>query len=132
MFKQITAYMLLCFCALGVHADVVNVDSAELVRLAATGVAVIDIRTMPEWRETGVIPGSKLLTFFDEKGVFNAKAWLKQLKLLTVLGQPIALISRSGNRSYMAAQFLKQQPGYQIVYNANEGMKAWSREGRPG
>ena len=45
MFKQITAYMLLCFCALGVHADVVNVDSAELVRLAATGVAVIDIRT---------------------------------------------------------------------------------------
>lgn len=131
MLKHVIACMLLCFCTLGVHAKVVNVDSAELFFLAASGVAVIDIRTAPEWRETGVIPGSKLLTFFDEKGRFDAKVWLKQLKSLTNLGQPVALISRSGNRSYMAAQFLNQQTGYETVYNAQGGMKAWSQEGRP-
>ena len=29
---------------------------------------VIDIRTQPEWEETGIVPGSKLLTYFDERG----------------------------------------------------------------
>jgi rhodanese-related sulfurtransferase len=115
---------------MGAQAVVVNIDNAELARLAASGAAVIDIRTAPEWKQTGVISGSKLLTFFDEKGRVDAPAWIGQLKSLTKPGQPVVLICRSGNRSLTAAQFLAQQPGYKTVYNATGGLNVWSQEGR--
>jgi rhodanese-related sulfurtransferase len=130
MIKPLEAVALLCLCWLGVHAEVINIDNAELARLAASGAAVIDIRTPPEWKETGVISGSKLLTFFDEKGRVDAPAWIGQLKSLTKPGQAVVLICRSGNRSLTAAQFLAQQPGYKTVYNATGGLNVWSREGR--
>ena len=68
MFKQAIASVLFCFTALGAYAEVVNVDNAELARLAASGVPVIDVRTEGEWKQSGVISGSKLLTYFDERG----------------------------------------------------------------
>ena len=40
------------------RAGVVNIDNAYLERLAAEGVRIVDIRTEPEWRATGVIAGS--------------------------------------------------------------------------
>lgn len=131
MIKQILSSALLTLCALSVHAEVVNIDNAEMARLAASGAALIDIRTAPEWKETGVIAGAKLLTFFDEKGRVDAPAWLTQLKAASKAGQAIVLVCRSGNRSRTAAQFLTQQAGFKTVYNASGGMNAWSREGRP-
>ena len=53
---SILATLLLPF-AIAVHAEVINIDNAELARLSASGAAVIDIRTAPEWTETGVIAG---------------------------------------------------------------------------
>ena len=131
MFRpSILATLLLPF-AMAVHAEVINIDNAELARLSASGAAVIDIRTAPEWKETGVISGSKLLTFFDEKGQSDPAHWLKQLKSLTKPGQPVVLICRSGNRSRTVAQFMWQQAGYKTVYNVTSGINVWSREGRP-
>ncbi len=131
MSKQAVATALICLCALGAQAEVVNIDNAELARLAAGGAAVIDIRTAPEWKETGVISGSRLLTFFDDKGRVDAPVWLAHLKSLTKPGQAVVLICRSGNRSRTAAQFLSQQPGYKTVYNATRGLNTWTGEGRP-
>ena len=34
--------------------------------LIASGITIVDIRTEPEWRETGVVPGSVLLTFLSK------------------------------------------------------------------
>ena len=130
MIKQAIGAALFFLCALGAQAEVVNIDNAELARLAANGAALIDIRTAPEWKETGVISSSKLLTFFDDKGRVDAPVWLEQLKSLTKPGQAVVLICRSGNRSRTAAQFLSQQTGYKTVYNATGGMNTWSREGR--
>ena len=127
---SILATLLLPF-AIAVHAEVINIDNAELARLSASGAAVIDIRTAPEWKETGVIAGSKLLTFFDERGQSDPAHWLGQLKSLTKPGQPVVLICRSGNRSRTVAQFMSQQAGYKTVYNVTSGINVWSREGRP-
>ncbi len=130
MIKQAFVVAVLSLCAWAAHADVINVDNAELARLAASGAAVIDIRTAPEWKETGVLAGSKLLTFFDEKGQVDAPAWLARLKTVAKPGQSVILICRSGNRSRTAAQFLSQQAGYKTVYNVTAGMNGWAREGR--
>ena len=64
-------------CAAGfAQAEIVDVDNAELARLIAAGVPVIDIRTAGEWDETGIVPGSHPLTYFDDKGNADPAAWL--------------------------------------------------------
>lgn len=121
-----------CLAALGVRAaDVVNIDSAQLARLAASGAVLVDIRTEGEWQEGGVIAGSQLLTFFDERGRSEPARWLEKLKSVAGPEQPVILICRSGNRTRAATQFLAQQAGYRTVYNVSGGISAWTREGRP-
>ena len=130
MNKQTIASALFGLCVAATQAAVINIDNAELTRLAASGVAVVDIRTEPEWKATGVIAGSKLLTFVDEKGRIDSSGWLEKIKSVAKPEQPIILICRSGNRSVAATQFLSQQAGYKTVYNAQGGMNAWVKEGR--
>ena len=120
----------LCLSALLARAEVINIDNAELARLAASGVPVIDIRTEGEWKTTGVIAGSKQLTFFDEQG--NAiPGWLEKAKAVAKSDQPVILICRSGNRTKAASQFLSQQAGYKTVYNVSRGLNGWIGEGKP-
>jgi rhodanese-related sulfurtransferase len=117
--------------AFAARAEIVDIDNAQLAKLAASGVPVIDIRTRPEWEETGIVPGSHLLTFFDERGQADPAAWLKQVKAITKSGSPLVVICRSGNRTKALSQFLTQQAGYAKVYNVRSGIVAWAREGRP-
>ncbi len=66
--RQFLLFSSLALCALLARAEVINIDNAELAQLVKSGVTVIDIRTRPEWEETGIVSGSKLLTYFDERG----------------------------------------------------------------
>lgn len=130
MIKRFLALALLCLGALAARADVTTIDSAELARLAASGVPVIDIRTAGEWTSTGVIPGSKLITYFDENGRSDPPRWLDKVKAVAP-AQPVIVICRSGKRSAAATQFLARQAGYTTVYNVERGLNAWLGEGRP-
>jgi rhodanese-related sulfurtransferase len=123
-----------CFClaaAFAARAEVIDIDNSELAKLAASGVPVIDIRTRPEWEETGIVPGSHLLTFFDERGKADPAAWLERAKAIAKPGDPLIVICRSGNRTKPVSQFLSQQAGYAKVYNVRNGIRAWAKEGRP-
>ena len=130
MKKHFLILSALCFAALAAHAEVIGIDSAELARLATSGVAVIDIRTAGEWKETGVIAGSKLLTYIDEKGRSDPPQWLAKVKTLAKPDQPVVLVCRSGRRSAAAAQFLSEQAGYKTVYNVSKGLNGWVGDGR--
>lgn len=112
------------------HAEVINIDNAELARLTAKGVPVIDIRTAGEWKSSGVIPGAKLLTFFDERGNADPTQWLASARGIAKPDQPVILICRSGNRTRAATQFLSEQAGYKTVYNVTHGMNGWMAEKR--
>ena len=124
------------FCAmlvvggLPLHAEVIQVDSAGLERLRAEGVPVIDVRRAEEWRKTGVIDGSHLLTFFDKKGRYDLETWLPALAAVAESGEPVALICRSGKRSGRVARLLDEQFGYRHVYTAQDGILGWVEEGR--
>ncbi len=131
MIKKFLALAVLCLAALSARAEVINIDSAELARLAASGVPVIDIRTEGESKETGVIAGSKLLTFLDEKGNANPPQWLEKVKGVAQPDQPVILVCRSGKRTLTATQFLSEQAGYKTVYNVTKGLNAWIGDGRP-
>lgn len=111
------------------HAVLIDLDSPEFARLQKAGVPVIDIRTAQEWEETGIVAGSRLLTFFDERGRHDAAGWLDKLRRIAGPEQPVVLICRSGNRTRLVGQLLSQEAGYREVYHVKTGIKGWQRDG---
>ena len=130
MLRIVVFCALLLVGAMPLHAEVIQVDSAGLERLRADGVPVIDVRRADEWRKTGVIDGSHLLTFFDKEGQYDLDRWLPALAAIADADQPIAFICRSGKRSGRVARMLDEQFGYRHVYTARDGILGWIGEGR--
>ena len=120
----------LCFC-LQSNAEVVDVDNADLQRLINSGIPILDIRTEPEWKETGIVPRSIGLTFFDEKGDYNIDEWMGSLTQIVEIRDPIILICRSGRRTKIVANYLSDRKNYKTVYNVQNGIKGWISEGLP-
>jgi rhodanese-related sulfurtransferase len=129
--RRLLAGVALVVATCTARAEVIDIDNAELARLAAAGVPVIDIRTRPEWEQTGIVAGSHLLTFFDERGNADPVMWLERAKAISKPSDPVIVICRSGNRTKAVSQFLSQRVGYAKVYNVRNGIVAWAREGRP-
>jgi rhodanese-related sulfurtransferase len=121
---------LILISASSVRAEIIDIDNAQLASLSSSGIPVIDIRTAPEWEETGIVPGSRLLTLFDERGNSDPAAWLEKVKAIAKPGDPVIVMCRSGNRTKAASQFLSKQ-GYSKVYNVKQGIRAWASENRP-
>jgi len=131
----ITMRQLLLACLLAAtgfaHAEVIDIDNAQLDKLSKSGVPVVDIRLQSEWEETGIVSGSKLFTFFDEKGRADAAGWLEKVKPYAKANEPVIVICRTGNRTRAVSQFLSQQAGYTTVYNVKAGIKGWIGAGGP-
>ena len=88
--------------------------------VAAGKVTLIDIRTPPEWKETGIAKGAKLINMLHPQGAPGfTNALLDQVK--GDKNAPIALICRTGNRSTQVQRYLQSQ-GFTQVYNVREGM----------
>jgi rhodanese-related sulfurtransferase len=122
--RQLIIASLISFSAIA-HAEVIDIDNAQLEKLSSSGVPVIDIRLQSEWEETGIFAGSKLLTFFDDRGRYDAAAWLEKVKPIAKASEPVIVICRTGNRTKPVSQFLSQQAGYTTVYNVKHGIKGW-------
>ena len=112
-------------------ADLQKPNLEQAKELMAQGVPVIDVRTAPEWKETGVIEGSHLLTFFDENGRYDVNAWMARLKEIAAPDQPVMLICRTGARSEVISQALFNQLGYSQVYDIKDGIEGWLKQGNP-
>ena len=125
---KLSLFVLFTFgLALSARAEVENIDSYRLRDLIAEGVVVVDVRTEPEWRDTGVISKSHLITFFDSDGKYDVKNWMVKLKKITNKNEPMIIICRSGRRSLIVAKYLSENEGYNKVYNAGEGINGWNR-----
>lgn len=109
---------------------VTTVDAAEAPALIAQGIPVIDVRRADEWRTTGVVAGSHLITAFDADGRL-VPGFVEKVQAEVKPGEPVALICRSGNRSGRVAQLLTEQAGYTHVYNINGGVTRWAQLGQP-
>lgn len=105
-----------------------RIDNAQLLDLQRRGVALYDIRLPQEWRQTGVIPGAKTLTYFDERGRPRPD-FLPAFAADVARDEPVILICRSGNRSDKLARELAAR-GYSRVYDVRRGMLGWQAERR--
>jgi len=82
---------------------------------------IVDIRTPSEWKETGLLQGAIPIMFFDEKGGYNAEAFINELNKKIDTKKPFALICRTGSRTKMVANFLSQEFNYTVT-NLQGGM----------
>jgi len=107
-----------------------NVDNAGLKSLLAQGVPVYDIRRPEEWRQTGVIEGSRKLTFVDAGGRPHSD-FFPTITREVRRDQPVIVICRTGNRTNALARELMGKHGYTRVYNVRNGIAGWIGEGNP-
>lgn len=112
-------------------AEVTDLTNEQLAERAAAGVPVIDIRRPAEWEQTGVVPGSHLLTFFDERGNYDLDAWLRELAKITGKDEPFILVCRTGNRTSQVGRYLDGQLGFGQVLHLEHGITQWIAAGRP-
>ncbi len=119
-------------------AAVANPDLSAPEAAAAVSagkITLIDIRTPPEWKETGVAKGARLINMLHPQGAPGfTSALLDQVK--GDRNAPIALICRTGNRTTQVQRYLQSQ-GFTNVYNVKEGMAGsgagpgWLKRGLP-
>ena len=105
-------------------AEVVDVNNEEIIKLSNINIPIVDVRRSSEWVQTGVIPNSILLTFFDKDGNYNFDKWYEKLQLEINEGDPIILICRSGKRSKIVANMIDKESDV-IIYNAQSGINSW-------
>lgn len=104
-----------------------NVDNGQLKTLLAQDVPLYDVRRPDEWRQTGVVEGSRKLTYVDAGGRVNPDI-LPRIQREVPRDAPIALICRTGNRTDSLARQLAEQ-GYTRIYNVRDGITRWIGEG---
>ena len=108
-------------------AEILNVNNEQIKKLSKVNIPIVDVRRSSEWDQTGIVPNSILLTFFDKKGNYNFDEWYKQLSLKINEGEPIILICRTGRRTKIIAEMMDKKFD-NVIYNAKGGITSWIDE----
>lgn len=95
------------------HAEYKKVPFSN--ELITQKVPIVDIRTAPEWEETGVVKGTIAITFFSELGQYDIPAFLKELNAKVDTSKEFALICRTGSRTGMVGMFLSDELKYKVI-----------------
>ena len=114
-------------CAEPPYIDITN---EQLQGMLDQGVPLYDIRRPVEWKMTGVIDGSRRLTFVDQSGRLMPD-FLGRFTRAVSKDQPVMLICRVGNRSAALARYLMEEHGFTQVYNVEDGIRGWLGDRRP-
>ena len=102
----------------GYEHKVMSVDEMN-----ASGALIVDIRTPPEWYQTGVIDGARLVTFQDPQSFLGA------IQSDIADGRDIVLVCRSGSRTQAAGMYLAQMVENNVISAAGGMIELVGRQG---
>jgi rhodanese-related sulfurtransferase len=102
----------------GFEHKVMSVDEMK-----AAGALIVDIRTPPEWYQTGVIEGARLVTFQEPQSFLDA------IKDEIGDGRDIVLVCRSGSRTQAAGMYLAQMVENKVISAAGGMIEIAGRQG---
>jgi rhodanese-related sulfurtransferase len=124
-------FLILSLFFVTLFADLKEVDNTQLTEMKNKGIVVIDIRTLGEWKQYGIIQNAKPITFFDEKGNYDVTKWLSEFsKYVKDKNQPFVIYCAHANRTKMLGNFLNKQLGYENVYELEGGINyGWIDKG---
>ena len=106
-------------------AEIYEVDNEKIKMLLENSVPLIDIRTEGEWRETGIINNSYLLTFFENEGNYDFKKWMIEVGEIADENGPAIIMCRSGRRSRIVSNMIIKENNEYLIYHATDGIKSW-------
>ena len=117
---------LICFLFITTFsfADVISITNEQMLKLSKSNIPIVDVRRNSEWHQTGVVPNSILLTFFDKNGNYNFEEWHEKLRLNINEEKPIILICRTGRRTKIIAEMMDKNLD-NVIYNAKDGITSW-------
>ena len=112
-----------------VNAEVVDIDNSELKNLIEKDINIIDVRTQSEWKSTGIIKGSILISLLDKKNKFIFENWYKEFNKKISKNESVIIVCALGVRSkYISNLINKKKPDLKI-YNLKKGINDWIRSG---
>ena len=111
------------------QAQDIEIEVAQLKNLLDNNAVVVDIRREEEWKQTGIIFGSMLSTFFNKDGTANINVFLSDLRENVSAEQTILLICRTGRRTKVATKFMLSNTEFKEVFSVIGGITEWKKLG---
>ena len=112
-----------------VNAEVIDIDNSELKNLIEKDINIIDVRTQNEWKSTGIIEGSILISLLDKKNKFIFENWYENFNKKISKNESVIFVCALGVRSkYISNLINKKKPDLKI-YNLKKGINDWIRSG---
>ncbi|HUQ77119.1 MAG TPA: rhodanese-like domain-containing protein [Burkholderiales bacterium] len=94
----------------------------EAHQLMQAGAKLVDVRTKPEVRYVGKVPGAATIEWQTYPGNRPNPEFLGELAATAGKDQPVMFLCRSGARSHAAAE-AAMRAGWQETYNILEGFE---------
>ena len=112
-------------------AEVLDVDNKKLKILLDQNIKLVDIRTVSEWKKTGVIAKSHLLSLVNEKGKYSLQEWYQNFSKIKLGNNSVILICAVGGRSKYIAKILNSIDKSLTIYNVKNGILNWIKNKNP-
>ncbi|MEA1983436.1 MAG: rhodanese-like domain-containing protein [Campylobacterota bacterium] len=112
--------ILLTLLSVSLFAELKNAYMTQ--EMLDSKIPIVDVRTPPEWVETGLLKGVIPIMFFNQQGKYDINGFLKELNAKVDTTKPFAIICRTGSRTSMIAPWMSQELGYSVT-NVQGGME---------
>ena len=112
-----------------VNAEVIDINNKELSNLIEQKIKIIDVRTQNEWKSTGIIKGSFLISLLNKNKKFIFEDWFEIFNNKFGRNKSIIFICASGVRSNYISHLVQRKKPDLIIYNLQKGINHWIRSG---
>ena len=112
-----------------VNAEVINVNNRELSNLIEKEIKIIDVRTQNEWKSTGIIKESFLVSLLNKNKKFIFKDWFAMFENKYGKNKSIVFVCASGVRSNYISHLVQRRKPDLKIYNLEKGINHWIRSG---
>ena len=112
-----------------VNAEVIDIDNSELKNLIEKDINIIDVRTQNEWKSTGIIEGSILISLLDKKNKFIFENWYEDFTKKISKNESVIFVCALGIRSKFISNLINKKKPDLKIYNLKKGINNWIRSG---
>ena len=91
-----------------VTAEVIDIDNRELSNLIEKEIKIVDVRTQNEWKSTGIIKGSILISLLDKKNKFIFENWYKDFNKKIFENESVIFVCAVGVRSKFISNLISK------------------------
>ena len=112
-----------------VNADVIHIDNRELSNLIKKEIKIIDVRTQNEWKSTGIIKGSFLISLLNKNKKFIFEDWYEDFNKKISKNKSVIFVCALGVRSKHISKLINKKRPDLKIYNLKKGINDWIRSG---